>query len=216
MSAIIQLFLKLLLSIVGPNGENIGVVVLLALLGMAVVYVWVKSTKPIQRLEERLLAHEVIKHQMAKADEAEINAEAIFMANFLSLRKLEDGVSKEDLMSDGEVHRFRLVLKRVLGHPKKRIRFFFRENHLSDMTDREFDAHAKDRSQLIINEVTADFDIETWTGSQPTRIEQFASHKKLVPSFEQIIIGLIREGRHIAIEMHKKKDMRKKHIMGVL
>ncbi len=215
-ATIAELFLKLLLAIVGPNGENAGVVVLLVILAGAILYIWLKSTKPLQRLEERLLAHEIIKHQMDKADEAETNAESIFMANFLTMRKAEKGVSKEDLMNDGEVHRFRLILKRVLHRTKKRIRYFFRENHLSEMTPREFSAHAQARAKLIMNEVTSAFDDEYWGGTQPTRIELYEAQQKLVPAFESIIIGLFNEGRNIAFDMHKNKATRKKHIMGLL
>lgn len=189
----------------GTYVQEIFIVLSFVLIGFAYFLIYEN-----RRLYKRFIFSELLKQQMLKVEETIINFKKILIENYMSLKA--EIVGKEariNIMNDRDVHHYDFVLFRVMMDLKDRIRFFFHENHLAEMTETEFNMHIDERAELIANEFTEKLDMYYYFDSSPTRVELYDSQDKLRSAGLEMIKKSFREGRKLAIDFGTRKGRKK-------
>ena len=178
---------------------------------------------PFSKLKEWRLGHEIFKHQMS-ASEVYLNEIALMLnSNFIKLRRREiEERSKKDIGSeiviDSEVHRYNSLIEIMMyRYIKDLIRKFYRDNHLHEISDKDFeskDGYMDKRINAIVTEFTARFDSYWWHGTMPSRIETREAQMKLLPEIRTIFKTMFREGRKISID-YRSRQKPKNQFLGI-
>ncbi len=195
--------------------DSLTALLLVAVLFMALWQGWItisginlkkkSKNQAIHCLRGRGGSCELVRLQMEKAEQiiTDVRTEAI--AHYMRMRKEELG-SKEGLANDREVHHYRGTLCQIESEIKDRIRYFFRENHLAEMDDSQFNIHITKRAEEIINIMVHQMDLLYYPGSNPDRIKLYDYNMThLVPKIKEGIYEAFREGRVLAIQFSSGK-----------
>ena len=157
-----------------------------------------------------LLAPYIIKEQMDGADEYLEEMENEMLSIYLKMRKDAKNGCTSGLIMDEETKRFQVLSKFLLYKMKALIRYFFRENHLADMTEAEFNVHISDRADLIMRRLRELYNMWYISGDSPTAEEFYDTfltdykHK-----MKNKLMDLFREGRIVAQKFQDKKFKKK-------
>ena len=157
-----------------------------------------------------LLAPYIIKEQMDGADEYLEEMENEMLSIYLRMRKNAKNGCTSGLIMDEETKRFQVLSKFLLYKTKALIRYFFRENHLAEMTEAEFNTHVSDRADLILRRLRELYNMWYISGDSPTAEEFYDvflidyKHK-----MKNKITDLFREGRIISQKFQDKKFKKK-------
>ena len=111
---------------------------------------------------------------------------------------------------DEETKRFQVLSKFLLYKMKSLIRYFFRENHLAEMSEVEFNRHISDRADLIMRRLREMYNMWYISGDSPTAeefYETFLSDYKL--KMKNKLQDIFREGREISKQFQNKKFKKK-------
>lgn len=157
-----------------------------------------------------LLAPYIIKEQMDGADEYLDEMENEMLSIYLKLRKEAKNGCTSGLIMDEETKRFQVLSKFLLYKTKALIRYFFRENHLAEMSEAEFNTHISDRAELIMRRLRELYNMWYIPGDSPTAEEFYDTfltdykHK-----MKNKLMDLFREGRIVSQKFQDKKFKRK-------
>lgn len=154
------------------------------------------------------LASYIVKEQMDAADEFLEEIENDLLSMYLKLRKLAD--PQCGVLLDIETKRFQALLK-ILSHKTKSLtRYFFRENHLIEMTEVEFQTHISERADLIFRRLREMYNQWYMCGEIPTA-EQFydAFLNEYKHRMKTKLMDMFREGRIVAKKFEDKTYARK-------
>ena len=149
------------------------------------------------------LAGYIVKEQMDCADEFLDEIENDLLSMYLKLRKLAD--PQCGVLLDIETKRFQALLK-ILAHKTKSLtRYFFRENHLLDMSEVEFQTHISERADLIFRRLREMYNQWYMCGEIPTA-EQFydAFINEYRHKMKTKLMDMFREGRIVATKFQDK------------
>ena len=99
-----------------------------------------------------LYSYYVVKEQMDVADKVFDEMENDVLSIYLKMRKDAKGCS-HGLITDEETKRFQVLSKFLIYKSLNLVRYFFRENHLADMEEKDFNCHASERAELIMRKL---------------------------------------------------------------
>lgn len=157
-----------------------------------------------------LFAPYIVKEQMDNADEFLEEIENDMLSIYLKMRKDAKAGCSTGLIFDDETRRFQ-VLSKFLGYKMKSlIRYFFRENHLAEMPETEFNRHISERSDLIMRRLRETYNMWYISGDSPTSEEFYDvfltdyRHK-----MKNKLQEMFREGREISKKFQDKKFKKK-------
>lgn len=150
------------------------------------------------------LASFIVKEQMDTADEFLDEIENDMLSMYLRLRK-ESGVTCGALL-DIETKRFQALLKILLHRTKSLVRYFFRENHLTEMTETEFQTHVAERADLILRRLRETYNQWYICGEIPSAEEVYdAFLSEYKHKMRNKLMDIFRDGRIIARNFQDKK-----------
>lgn len=152
----------------------------------------------------------VVKEQMDSADEYLDEIENDMLSIYLRMRKDAKNGCMTGLIMDEETKRFQVLSKFLLHKTKSLIRYFFRENHLAEMSEADFNRHISDRADLIMRRLRELYNMWYISGDSPTAeefYETFLTDYKL--RMKNKLQELFREGREIAKQFQDKKFKKK-------
>ena len=152
----------------------------------------------------------IVKEQMDNADEFLEEIENDMLSIYLRMRKDGRGGCTAGLILDDETRRFQVLSKFLIYKMKGLIRYFFRENHLAEMTEAEFNRHISDRSDLIMRRLRELYNMWYISGESPTAeefYETFLSDYK--HKMKNKLMEMFREGREVSQKFQDKKFKRK-------
>lgn len=157
-----------------------------------------------------LLTPFIVKEQMDGADEYLDEIENDMLSIYLKMRKDAKQGCTTGLIMDEETKRFQVLSKFLLYKMKGLIRYFFRENHLAEMSEVEFNRHISDRADLIMRRLREMYNMWYISGDSPTAeefYETFLSDYKL--KMKNKLQDIFREGREISKQFQNKKFKKK-------
>lgn len=157
-----------------------------------------------------LLTPFIVKEQMDSADEYLDEIENDMLSIYLRMRKDAKQGCTAGLIMDEETKRFQVLSKFLLYKMKSLIRNFFRENHLAEMSEVEFNRHISDRADLIMRRLREMYNMWYISGDSPTAeefYETFLSDYKL--KMKNKLQDIFREGREISKQFQNKKFKKK-------
>lgn len=157
----------------------------------------------------------VVKEQMDSADEYLDEIENDMLSIYLRMRKDAKNGCTTGLIMDEETKRFQVLSKFLLHKTKSLIRYFFRENHLAEMSEADFNRHISDRADLIMRRLRELYNMWYISGDSPTAeefYETFLTDYKL--RMKNKLQELFREGREIAKQFQDKK-FKKKYVKNL-
>jgi hypothetical protein len=157
----------------------------------------------------------VVKEQMDSADEYLDEIENDMLSIYLRMRKDAKNGCTTGLIMDEETKRFQVLSKFLLHKTKSLIRYFFRENHLAEMSEADFNRHISDRADLIMRRLREMYNMWYISGESPTAeefYETFLTDYKL--RMKNKLQELFREGREIAKQFQDKK-FKKKYVKNL-
>lgn len=164
-----------------------------------------KISKPVICLRGRSGSCELIRLQMEQAEEIIQAIRGRAISVYMTKRKEILG-TKEGLYRDRDIHHYTATLFQVEQRVKDDIRNFFRENHLAEMTEDEFNSHAQKRSSLIVTKITEYLDQLYYPESSPDRVALYdLNHTKLVPDVLKGVEEAFRAARKLAIDFEEGK-----------
>lgn len=149
-----------------------GLTVIMSLLFLLIggIYYFVFCKLPLR--SPMFFAPYIVKEQMDNADEFLEEIENDMLSIYLKMRKdAKDGYTA-GLILDDETRRFQVLSKFLIYKMKSLIRYFFRENHLAEMSEAEFNRHISDRSDLIMRRLRELYNMWYISGESPT-VEEF-------------------------------------------
>lgn len=156
--------------------------------------------KPLQCLRGRAGACELVRLQMEAAEKVISKKKAEAYSQYLSIRKIKLG-GKGSLAKDQDSLHYKSVIYQVADGVKDYVRYFFRENHLAEMSDAEFELHIEKRAETIITEARELLELLYYSESEPDIIELYDYNKKhLVPSLKDGVKEAFRTGRKLALK----------------
>jgi hypothetical protein len=159
------------------------------------------ATRKISHLEEIQL----IKDQMNFAEEQLSDLRDIFRRKFLKLLASVKS-NKIGILHTHEACDYENILRIVTFELTNEFRFIFRENHLLDKSELEFEAYLKNKKDHINHKITELLNDIYPPAIQPSREEVYDSNIENMSECNNIIEVIIRHGRYIASEYEKKKD----------
>lgn len=209
---------------------------LIALAGVltyAVIFVWHKSTKPIQRFNAYRMKAELFRDQMKLWDDAHSELFALFKSSYMTLRKEYLTVEKmrksrakdkdygkmekkvfEIIGKDGEVDRYDKSIEIVFGkHLVTKVRVIFAENHLADKDERDWESYIEDKSEDIARAFNHFMDVYWWHGSRPAQSSVFSMHMANKPKMKSILKDMLRKARIMAKDYAIDTKLSEKHIL---
>jgi hypothetical protein len=157
----------------------------------------------------------VVKEQMDSADEYLDEIENDMLSIYLRMRKDAKNGCTTGLIMDEETKRFQVLSKFLLHKTKSLVRYFFRENHLAEMSEADFNRHISDRADLIMRRLREMYNMWYISGESPTAeefYETFLTDYKL--RMKNKLQELFREGREIAKQFQDKK-FKKKYVKNL-
>lgn len=152
----------------------------------------------------------VVKEQMDSADEYLDEIENDMLSIYLRMRKDAKNGCTTGLIMDEETKRFQVLSKFLLHKTKSLVRYFFRENHLAEMSEADFNRHISDRADLIMRRLREMYNMWYISGDSPTAeefYETFLTDYKL--RMKNKLQELFREGREISKQFQDKKFKKK-------
>lgn len=150
------------------------------------------------------LAAYIVKEQMDCADEFLDEIENDLLSLYLRLRK--EARPDCGVLLDIETKRFQALMKILLHKTKSLVRYFFRENHLTDMTEVEFQTHISDRADLIFRRLREMYNQWYISGEIPTAEEFYdAFNTEYRHRMKTKLMDMFREGRIIARKFQDRK-----------
>jgi len=159
-----------------------------------------KAVTPLQCLYGRAGACTLTRLQMEYAESAISEMKANSYSGYLKIRKEKLG-GKAELAKDRDAHHYNAVLYQVWDYVKDMMRYFFRENHLADMTPSEFELHAQKRVDTIMTSLTERLTLLYYPDSNPDRIELYDYNMQyIVPSIKIMLKDIFVEGRKLALQ----------------
>ena len=156
------------------------------------------------------LAPFIVKEQMDGADEYLDEIENDMLSIYLKMRKEAKQGCTAGLIMDEETKRFQVLSKFLLYKMKGLIRYFFRENHLAEMSEADFNRHIIDRADLIMRRLREMYNMWYISGDSPTAeefYETFLSDYKL--KMKNKLQDIFREGREVSKKFQDKKFKKK-------
>lgn len=147
----------------------------------------------------------LIEQQMQKAEEhiQEVRTKALNI--YLTKRKEILG-TKRGLYKDRDYHHYSAILFQAEEKVKDDIRNFFHKNHLAEMSDIEFESHARERANLLVGRMSEYLDQFYYADSEPDTVALYdLNHEKLLPDVLMGITASFRNARRLAIEFQEDK-----------
>jgi len=172
---------------------------------IAVIYYFIFQIHPGRT--RIFLASFIVKEQMDTADEFLDEIENDMLSLYLRLRK-ESGTTCGLL--DVETKRFQALLKILSHKTKSLLRYFFRENHLTEMTETEFQIHVTERADLILRRIREAYNQWYMCGEIPSAEEvydMFLVEYKY--KMRNKLMDIFRDGRIIARNFQDRKYLNK-------
>ena len=150
------------------------------------------------------LASYIVKEQMDSADEFLDEIENDLLSLYLRLRK--EARPDCGVLLDIETKRFQALMKILLYRAKSLIRYFFRENHLTEMTETEFQTHVAERADLILRRLRETYNQWYICGEIPSAEEVYdAFLSEYKHKMRNKLMDIFRDGRIIARYFQDKK-----------
>lgn len=148
--------------------------------------------------------HYIIKEQMRIAEEHLDEIENSMLVLYL---KLSNELNINNACIDNiDTKRFVLFNSHLKNRTTNSIRTFFRENHLTIMTDKEFEAHIKERAKLIIRKLTSFFNEWYISDGLPTTTEFYGAFvKEELSKAANGIEHIFRKGRIVSHNFKNRK-----------
>ena len=162
-----------------------------------------KAEIPTKCLSGRTGACQLVRLQMEYAETAMDDIKSEAYSHYLKIRKEKLG-GKELLSHDRDAHHYKSTLYQVSDSTKDLVRYFFRQNHLSEMSDAEFKIHVAKRTDKIVTRLTDDLSLLYYPNSDPDRIELYDYNLlHVIPSVRLAVEDVFEEGRKLAIQFYK-------------
>lgn len=173
---------------------------------LAGIYYFIFKIVPIRA--RVFIAPYIIKEQMDSADEFLDEIENDMLTMYLRLRKEAQNCGHGIL--DIETKRFQALLKIMQHRTKSLVRYFFRENHLTEMTEAEFQIHISERADLILRRLREVYNQWYICGEIPTAelvYETFLTEYR--HKMRSKLMDIFRDGRIIARNFQDRKYVSK-------
>ena len=146
---------------------------------------------------------DVVKTQMNFADEQVSEMRGTIRKMFLKQLKEKTG-SKIGLMATHEAQGFECILRVVSTEMADQFRFVFRENHLADKTEMEFESYLLGKTAHIFSHLVELLNQVYPPGSNPSSEQVYEGLQSIKVDMERGIQTTIRQGRVIALEKAKE------------
>jgi len=186
-----------------------GLTIVLSVLFMMIAGIYYFMFRVIPARTKIFMTPYIIKEQMDTADEYLDEIENDMLSMYLRLRKEAKGCTT-GLLLDQETKRFQVMAKLIMYKTKNLIRYFFRENHLTEMSTAEFNTHISDRADLIMRRLREMYNMWYICGEMPTAesfYDVFLNDYK--HRMKNKLMDIFREGRDISQNFKDKKFARK-------
>lgn len=157
------------------------------------------ATREISRMEEIKL----IKDQMHVAEAKLMEMRDLFRRSYLKLLAETKGV-KIGLLQMHESHDYENILKILTTELRDEFRTIFRENHLFDRSDIDFEKYIKSKKEHMDHKITEILNDIYPPDISPSREEVYDVNQRTIGSTMDIIEDVIREGKYISCEYRRK------------
>lgn len=161
-----------------------------------IIQVQEEASRKIQHIEDILL----VRDQMNYAEERVDAVGSIMLPVFLTeLRKVKGG-ERDGLVTTHEAVDYRNCLAILKERLLTVARVMFRENHLAEKSEAEFDAYMKVKVQIFVRKKTSVLNEIFPPGTDPSREDVYEANREVERDLAAEIEAMIREGRRIAVE----------------
>jgi hypothetical protein len=156
-------------------------------------------------MELAVAPYRLVRDQMTKWEDAEDEIKDLLFKRFLNFLEVNNvpGIEKH-LIDHPEARDYVLVTKYALTRLKGKARFYFRENHLADMSDDEFREKKRERTTQIINLLFKEMNSNFPASMRTTRDEAFKHAQDIVPQLERIIYDTFEKARSMAFASQER------------
>lgn len=188
-----------------------------ALTGTLVMYLKSRESSIVRPLEVSHHQQTLLKKQMDNSEGPLEEARAKLYGIYRHERRLgleKTGLTTDEarfrLDNDIETHTHALQLKGVHGVLRNEIRTFFRDNHLADKSETEFEAYVEKRKKQMWTVLVETMSEHWFSGmTDPSRSDLFDVHEVNKDAIFRIMEDIFREGRQIAVKYQESMGQKR-------
>lgn len=218
--------------------QNAPFTIILLVFGILLFLMWKRYGKAEKWRHKHELAEATFHAQMDHFDDSIPEVGNVFKSNFRKLRKETlisqevqqkesklkrqltheeyeeiEKLAKQGINNDGEVHRFDLIVDTIQNDLTPIFRRIYKANHLAEKSPTQFEEHINSRISKMHSKFTAILNDKYWEGTEPDRATLYDSQQILIPKIDELLKNILRNGRDIAIEFQKNKEIKKEYFI---